>query len=104
MVRSNAAQNLGFLVEKRRLNVGVTRARRQLVLVCDSQTEFLQKFVSHVRENRTSEVPVKTLDPSKLILPIDLKKVKQTNKKKTVSTKTPKVSKLVNKTAKTLAY
>ena len=105
MVRSNPAQNLGFLVEKRRLNVGVTRARRQLVLVCDSQTvskdEFLQKFVSHVRENGTSEVPVKTLDPSKLILPIDLKKVKQTNKKITVSTKTPKASKLVNKAAKT---
>jgi hypothetical protein len=72
--------------------------------VCDSQTvskdEFLQKFVSHARENGTSEVPVKTLDPSNLILRIDLKKVKQTNKKKAVSTKTPKASNLVNKAVK----
>ena len=38
MVRSNKPQNLGFLVEKRRLNVAVTRAKRQLVLVCDAKT------------------------------------------------------------------
>ena len=38
MVRSNEPQNLGFLVEKRRLNVAVTRAKRQLVLVCDAKT------------------------------------------------------------------
>ena len=73
MVRSNPAQNLGFLVEKRRLNVGVTRARRQLVLVCDSVTvckdEFLGKFVEYLRKNGTSVGPIKNLDTSTLLLP-----------------------------------
>ena len=63
LVRSNDKQNLGFLVEKRRLNVGVTRAKRQLVLICDSSTvchdEFLGKFISHMRDHGVvEEAPV----------------------------------------------
>ena len=38
LVRSNKASQLGFLVEERRLNVAVTRARRKLVVICDSST------------------------------------------------------------------
>ena len=73
LVRSNVAQNLGFLVEKRRLNVGVTRARRQLVLVCDSETvskdETLKQFVNYVRERGACNEVVRTIDTSKLISP-----------------------------------
>ena len=72
LVRSNDNNNLGFIVEKRRLNVGVTRARRQLVLVCDSSTvchdEFLGKFVSYMRDNgEVQEAPA--LDTKHLVLP-----------------------------------
>lgn len=59
LVRSNMKNNLGFIGEKRRLNVGVTRARRQLVLVCDSSTvcrdKVLGKFVSYMRDNGSVE-------------------------------------------------
>ena len=72
LVRSNIKNNLGFIVEKRRLNVGVTRARRQLVLVCDSSTvcqdEFLGKFVSYMRDNGSVEEPP-TPDTKHLVLP-----------------------------------
>ena len=78
LVRSNVDQNLGFLVEKRRLNVGVTRARRQLVLVCDSETvskdEVLKQFVTYVKENGTCKEVVKSTDTSKLVLPIKMKR------------------------------
>ena len=45
LVRSNRSRQLGFLVEKRRLNVAVTRARRQLVVVCDSDTVSQDPFL-----------------------------------------------------------
>ena len=47
LVRSNTKNNLGFLVEKRRLNVAVTRARRQLIVVCDSATVSADPFLNH---------------------------------------------------------
>ena len=63
MVRSNEPQNLGFLVEKRRLNVAVTRAKRQLVLVCDAATvskdDFLAGFVKYMREHGEVETAPK---------------------------------------------
>ena len=37
-VRSNGAGEVGFLGEKRRLNVAMTRARRHLCVVGDSET------------------------------------------------------------------
>ncbi|KAM0755484.1 P-loop containing nucleoside triphosphate hydrolase protein [Meredithblackwellia eburnea MCA 4105] len=56
LVRSNEEGEVGFLKEKRRLNVAMTRPRRQLVVVGDSSTvskgsSYLKKWMSWLEEN-----------------------------------------------------
>ena len=53
MIRSNPQGEIGFLSDIRRLNVGMTRARRKLLLVGDSSTlcrhPFFVELLAYVK-------------------------------------------------------
>ena len=72
MVRSNKKQDLGFLVDKRRINVAITRAKRQLVLICNTSTinknQFLKDLIQYIEENGDVEICT-SLDTTCLLLP-----------------------------------
>jgi superfamily I DNA and/or RNA helicase len=62
MVRSNAQGDLGFLKESRRINVAVTRAKRHLCLIGDSETlsrdPFLARLVDYLSQYDISSAEV----------------------------------------------
>ncbi len=51
LVRSNRHQNIGFLKDHRRMNVALTRARQQLIVIGDSATigtdSFYEAFLDY---------------------------------------------------------
>ncbi|KAJ2352747.1 hypothetical protein GGH92_001084, partial [Coemansia sp. RSA 2673] len=55
MVRSNDAKEIGFLSDYRRINVAITRARRHLCVIADSETvsvrdPFLKALFKHLEQ------------------------------------------------------
>ncbi|KHN96270.1 DNA-binding protein SMUBP-2 [Metarhizium album ARSEF 1941] len=62
LVRSNSDGEVGFLGEKRRLNVAMTRPRRSLTIVGDSDTvkrgsNFLKKWIEYLEDNADLRYP-----------------------------------------------
>ncbi|KLU87657.1 DNA helicase [Magnaporthiopsis poae ATCC 64411] len=62
LVRSNSDGEVGFLGEKRRLNVAMTRPKRSLTIIGDSDTvkrgsTFLKKWMEHLEENADLRYP-----------------------------------------------
>lgn len=61
LVRSNDTHSVGFLAEHRRLNVAMTRAKRQLCVVGDSETvggagdAYLRKWMEHLEQHALVE-------------------------------------------------
>ena len=48
LVRSNEKGEVGFLAESRRLNVAITRAKRQVTMICDTETVSRDKFMKEM--------------------------------------------------------
>ena len=60
-VRSNDKREIGFLSDYRRLNVAITRAKRQLIFIGDCKTlhadELFKKLISYFEEEGYVEYP-----------------------------------------------
>lgn len=75
LVRSNDSHEVGFLSDRRRINVAVTRAKRQLVVVGDYETcssdPFLKELLDYISENGDHRSAAEFIE-SKSYSPIDI--------------------------------
>eukprot|EP00058_Branchiostoma_floridae_P018282 XP_002603771.1 hypothetical protein BRAFLDRAFT_124661 [Branchiostoma floridae] len=60
LVRSNENREVGFLAEDRRINVAITRARRHLAIICDSETVSHHKFLSSLMDYMSTHGEVRS--------------------------------------------
>ncbi|XP_007902991.2 DNA-binding protein SMUBP-2 isoform X1 [Callorhinchus milii] len=60
LVRSNRKGEVGFLAEDRRINVAVTRARRHLMVTCDTRTVCTHPFLRSLVDYLTNRGQVRT--------------------------------------------
>ncbi|XP_022249895.1 DNA-binding protein SMUBP-2-like isoform X2 [Limulus polyphemus] len=103
LVRSNSIGEIGFLAENRRINVAVTRAKRHLAIVCDSETvshnEFLRTLMNYitqhgdVRSAQQYEAELKLLPSSRPAKLHYQKEVKKTCESSTKQIEKPKARK-----------
>jgi ATP-dependent RNA/DNA helicase IGHMBP2 len=63
LVRSNDRGNVGFLADRRRLNVAITRARRHVCIVCDSSTVSTDPFLSAMVDYASEFGEYRAADP-----------------------------------------
>ncbi len=67
LTRSNAQGEIGFLSDIRRMNVGMTRARRKLLLVGDSSTlrahPFFKELLAYIKHMGGSRTALEIEDP-----------------------------------------
>lgn len=68
LVRSNNVDAIGFLGDHKRLNVAITRAKKHLALICDTETvtvhQQIREFLQYIKKNGTWKRP-KPIDVNK---------------------------------------
>ncbi|CAK71325.1 unnamed protein product (macronuclear) [Paramecium tetraurelia] len=81
MVRSNQMGEVGFLCESRRMNVAVTRAKKFVCLIGDSETvsndAFLKRLIDYFVENGEQRSAQEYQHDDKIQIPMKIEQVQQ---------------------------